>query len=402
MMDLKEGEIASRNIILLKVILFFLQLIVGFLSGSIVILAAALDSISDVVGLFASWFGLKIAQKQANEKFPYGYYKAESLATTTVSLVILYFGFNLFIKGINAFYTPKIIKEPILAMSLAFFSIFIALFLVKYLETVAKKINSSSLMANAQEKRIDILSSILVFLAVFANNFGILYLEAIVTILISLWVIKFGIENTLKSIYSLMDVSPSNHIDEKIKEIIASQKQVKKFKNLKIRKSGPLVFGEVEIEIASTIDVSKAHRITEEIEQEIKLKVPEVIHFTIHIEPSKITKSTIAIPVINNEGFESKISPGFTNSPFFAIVDSNFNCKIIKNSFNKKDNSEHSVADLIVDMGVNVVLIKKIEEIAFHTLSDQMVEIYTTNCDKVGEALKNYSKGKLNKKFKPC
>lgn len=86
---LKRGEKAALVTTGAKLFLALGKGGVSLFSGSLVLMTDALHSGIDVIPIFASWFGLKISQKKPDEKFPYGYYKAESLATLFISLFIL-------------------------------------------------------------------------------------------------------------------------------------------------------------------------------------------------------------------------------------------------------------------------------------------------------------------------
>ena len=85
---LKQGE-KTAGISTITIILFALvEALLGVLSGNIILIIDALHNAADSVASFASWFGLKISQRKPTEKFPYGYYKAENLATLFVSFFI--------------------------------------------------------------------------------------------------------------------------------------------------------------------------------------------------------------------------------------------------------------------------------------------------------------------------
>jgi len=97
---LKRGERAAKISSLAATLLLFSKGLVGTLSGSIALIADAVHSLSDVSTCLAVWFGLRFAQKKPTEAFPYGYYKAETLASLVVSVVILASGDSNF-SGIN-------------------------------------------------------------------------------------------------------------------------------------------------------------------------------------------------------------------------------------------------------------------------------------------------------------
>ena len=101
MEGLKKGKKVAAVATFATLFLTALKAIVGYLSGSAALIADAIHSGSDVVAIFASWLGLRLAERKPTETFPYGFYKAETLATLLISGFILYAGFELLIEGIH-------------------------------------------------------------------------------------------------------------------------------------------------------------------------------------------------------------------------------------------------------------------------------------------------------------
>ena len=87
---LKEGEKTAGIVTGITFLLALVKGLIGFLSGSVILMTDALHSAADSTTGFASWLGLKISQRKPNEKFPYGYYKAENLATFYICLHLVY------------------------------------------------------------------------------------------------------------------------------------------------------------------------------------------------------------------------------------------------------------------------------------------------------------------------
>ena len=91
---LKKGQRTALISSLISLLLEILKGIVGVLANSGVLIADALESTIDITSGLASFFGLKIAQKKPDEKFPYGYYKAENIASLFISGLIIYAAIN--------------------------------------------------------------------------------------------------------------------------------------------------------------------------------------------------------------------------------------------------------------------------------------------------------------------
>lgn len=138
--------------------------------------------------------------------------------------------------------------------------------------------------------------------------------------MVAIFVLKIGFESAKDSVYALMDISPNIEIKENIKKAIDRISGVEDFKDLKCRKSGPFIFGEVTIKVKEFLGIDRAHEIANDVERKIKEQVPSLESFIVHIVPLEKTKSKVVIPTINNKGLKSKISDRFGRSNYFAFV----------------------------------------------------------------------------------
>ncbi len=389
---LDKGSVATRNSAIVSVFLFILKLSGGLLTNSIVLLSDALDSGFDILTMIASWFGFKIAKRKPDEKFPYGYYKAESIISLFVSLLIIYAAINLIIEGFGHENLNKTYIWFALLSSGA--SVITSFFLSKYLLSQGKKINSQLLINNGKERLSDCIKSSSVFISLLLANH---YLETIITIVISLIILKVGIESVKNSIFSLMDISPSKSVEKNVRRNILAIPEVKSISSLKLRKSGPFVFGEVSVLLNENINIKKAHNIADLIE-----KTAGIDHIVVHIEPYKSNK-LIAIPVDSNNGLNSKISNSFAKAKGFLIINvRNNKISFLENKYiNKPIRAGPRVVDLLVKHNVDALIVRHIGEISFHKLRDMFIDIYKTNNKLVRTILKKFINNKLQKLLKP-
>ena len=316
----KQGEKTAGVSTIAIILLASVEVLVGFLSGNIILIIDALHNAADSVASFASWFGLKISQRKPTERFPYGYYKAESLATLFVSIFILYAAFELLLEGYSKLYAVSEIAMPLEALSIALVSAVGSYFLARYMKETGEKVDSQSLIANAQERMTHVFSSIIIFVAILLTFYKVSYVESIIIMFFSLVIFKIGVFTAKDSIFALMDVSPSQEIENKVKEVIASISGVEDFEDLKLRRAGPYIFGEAKVKIRKLVDVGRAHEISESIENKIKDKIDQIDSFTIHIEPYKARIQKLVIPIRNKDGLNSKIMDHFGRANHFIFV----------------------------------------------------------------------------------
>ncbi|RLJ00130.1 MAG: hypothetical protein DRP03_01650 [Candidatus Aenigmatarchaeota archaeon] len=403
---LRKGSKAASISFIICFILALVKGLVAFITGSVVLLSDALHSGADMVVMLASWFGLKIAERKPSEKFPYGYYKAESLATMFISFFILYSSINLLKEGYERLFLVPKIHMPALALFAASLSFITSFIISRYLMRTGREINSQLLVTSSKERLMDAVSSAVVFVAILLSYYRVLYAEGIVTILISLMILKIGLSAVKDSVFALMDVSPSKESEEIIKRIIKSTRGVVGFNNLRLRKSGPFIFGEVSIKVKEFINVEKAHEIADEIEERIKKRLNIVDSFIVHIEPYKGEKHKIAIPIEKPMGMGSRVTKFFGRSKFFLFVTtdkkniSGFYSK--RNPFSEKQiRAGLATAHFLIKENVDVLVTKEIGEISFHTLRDHLVDIYKIKGETAGEVVNNFLNNNLIRLKKP-
>jgi len=403
---LQKGQGIALKIVFVVISFAIAKGIVGFISGSVVLLADAVHSLADAFSTILVWLGLKISRRKPNQKFPYGYYKAENLSTLLVSLLIFYAGFEIIRVSIAKLTVSTDLHIPLVAISVALLDAIVMFLVGSYEVKIGKKIHAQSLIADGSESKMHVLSSSVVLVGLLASWLHVPYVEGIAGIIISLFIFSVGIVSAKNSILSLMDVSPNPSIEKKIRKIIKQTSSIQSLDILKLRESGPFIFGEAKVQIHSEVNVTRAHRITEEIEGEIKKQIPEIDSFLIYVEPPKKKKFRLAIPVRENQLLKSRISQSFSHSPFFAFVTlekEKITSLVIKeNPYQKKTlRAGLSVGHYLIKHKVNVVLTPEIGAITFHILGDDLVQIYQVQEQSLAQVIQDFLEGKLSLLSKP-
>ncbi len=392
MKDKFKRGLKTLNVVLFSLLfLVLLKYFVGTMTNTRVLIADAMHSLSDLVALLVVYIGIKFASKKPDDRFRYGYYKAETIAAFIISLFIMFVGLEIVLEGL--FEKQEIISNAIIAFFVAIISAGFSLFISKFEKNIAKELNLQSLDATSDESYADFLSSVGVAIAILLDMFGITVFDKLVTIALGFIIIKVGLENLRESIYSLMDVSPKG-IEENVKKTIEKYAELK---DLKLRKSGPFIFGECIIFLDSDLDLEKAHEITENIEKEIYKKFPFIQNIVIHVEPKEKEKLNVLVPVDEN----GKVSDHFTRAHHFVIYEWN------KGKYKKLKEYINNCKDIKIRaslyMGkyikdVDVVVAKNMGEIIYSILKSKNIKILKAKYEDVEKNLKDLKNLKEFKK----
>jgi len=396
--ELKKGQKVAGTAIWLEGILVAAKIIIGLLSQSIVLISDAIHSASDLLSVITSWFGLKIAQRKADERFPYGYYKAESLGTLIISLFILFAFWEMFSHGYTKLFSFSLIKIPLLAMAISLTDALALFFFGTYEIKIGKQVNAQSLIVMGKENKTHLFSSMVVFIGTLAAYYQIPYIEGLATIIISLLILKIGLAAAKNSIFALMDVSPGKEIEQGVSKAIKSVAGIEEFFDLRLRQSGPFILGEAKVGIRKSVDVERAHEIADRVESKVKREVPQIESFMIHVEPFKNNWRHLVFPVSEKRELNSKIDDKFSRAAYFLFV--NYKKEKLKGFYflrnpykGKKARAGLAVAKLCINQKSDVLITKEIGEIAFLALKENLFDIYQVKDGTVKEAVKGFLKG---------
>ena len=248
-LSFRKGEKAAKLSTIILLALCILKGIVSLTSGSVALLAGTIDSFSDVFSSVAVWAGLNIAKKKPTERFPYGYFKAETFALLAVALILMTSSVLIIWQSFQKLFEVYVISFSNLALGTAALSAVVYYLLAKYKSRIGHQIGSQALISEGLHSMVDVYASLLVFVGVFLGVLGFHFGEALIGFIIGVYVLIRGFLFGKDAVLVLMDVSPNPQMVNKMKLVAESVPGVKGSHDIRVRKSGPVFFGEVHIEL---------------------------------------------------------------------------------------------------------------------------------------------------------
>jgi len=269
------------------------KIIVGLMAGSLAVMGDGIDSATDVIISIVMIFTARIMNRPPNQKYVYGYEKAEGIATKILSLVIFYAGVQmLFSSGARLFSSEERVLPGMITIYVTLFSILGKLALAYYQSKQGKKINSSMLIANAINMRNDVLISIGVLVGLlFTFILKLPVLDAITGLIISLFIIKSSVSIFIDSNVELMDGVKDENIYNKIFEAVDRVSGASNPHRVRSRQIGGMYEIALDIEADGDISLNEAHKIAEEVEKSIKQSIENVYDIIVHVEPKGVKHS---------------------------------------------------------------------------------------------------------------
>ncbi len=275
-------------------ILLIFKFVAGVLGHSSAMVADAIHSLSDFATDIIVLFFVRISSKPADTTHKYGHGKFETLATAFIGFALLAVGIGILIEGtknIVAVVRGEVLQAPgVIALLAAAVSIISKEILYQYTVYKGRKINSQAVVANAWHHRSDAFSSIGTLVGITGAMFlGEKWrvLDPVAAVIVSVFILKVAIDILRNSLEELMEHSLPDAEEEEIKQIILSTNGVESPHHLRTRRIGNRVAIEVHIRMNGDMTLTKAHQITTEVEQQLKLRFGENTHIGIHTEPIK-------------------------------------------------------------------------------------------------------------------
>ena len=215
-------------------VLIIIKLTIGILSGSVAVLASAIDSVLDLIISAFNYFAINKSEQPADKTFNYGKGKIEALAAVIEGTIITMSGFFILYHAIKKAYVGEettLLGSSILVMAI---SLVITIALVMFLNYVAKKTNNMVIKSDALHYKTDVLSNgaILISLVLIYST-GLHLIDAIMGVIISIYIIYSAYEIIKEGVFILLDGSLDKEIVNEIKNIIESENGISNYHYLK-------------------------------------------------------------------------------------------------------------------------------------------------------------------------
>ncbi|HXG94441.1 MAG TPA: cation diffusion facilitator family transporter [Blastocatellia bacterium] len=287
-LDAKAKNAAARLSILAAAFLITLKALTGWLTGSISVWASLLDSVMDIFASVINFLAVRAASRPADEEHAYGHGKAESLAGLFQACVITLSGAFLIWEAIHRLREPHAVTAEWIGVATMMVSILVSLALVYRLRKIARQTDSPALKSDSVHYASDVYTNAGALIALaFVGVTGWLLADALISILISLYILWSAVTVARESINILMDRRLPFEIDEQVAQIVSRYRDegVAGFHDLRTRQSGSQKFIDLHLEVERGKSLEEAHAVTVRVLREIEAEIPRArVH--IHTDPA--------------------------------------------------------------------------------------------------------------------
>ena len=263
-----------------------IKLIVALFSGSMAVMASAIDSLLDILMSGVNFMAIRHAEQPPDECHPFGHGKFETLATLFQALVITTSGAWIIYESVTRLIAGKQIGNLNEGIGVLAFSAIVSWFIASYLSRVARQTDSSALEADSLHFRMDIYTNLgLMAGLLFIRWFHIHWLDSALSILVASYILHEAMQLIRRSLNEILDRQLPEEIQEQIHELIVGYTgPTAGYHRLRTGRAGSMKIMDFHLEVCKDMTVAEAHTLTDDLERKIKKEIPGA-NVIIHIEP---------------------------------------------------------------------------------------------------------------------
>ncbi|HIU11818.1 MAG TPA: cation transporter [Candidatus Onthocola stercorigallinarum] len=280
----KSGKIASILGILGNLFLLIIKCIVGIITNSQAMIADSINSASDIISSILTFIGNKIASKPRDEDHHLGHGKAEYIYSMLISILIILVAITVFKDSLVSLFNPSIFNFSIWYIIVCIVTILVKLGLFLYTNKVAKKYNNLLILANSKDHRNDMIVTFFTLLSGILMYYGINFVDSIVGIGISIFILATGIKIFIDSYDVLMDKTMNEDTKKEVLAIIKKYPEVKKIQHFNATPVGYLFQVSFTIFVDGNLSTFASHDIANKLEKEISA-LDDIYLTIIHVNP---------------------------------------------------------------------------------------------------------------------
>ncbi len=264
----REKTIVKTSIIgiVANVFLAGFKAFVGLMSNSIAIVLDAVNNISDAGSSLITIVGTKLAGREPDKKHPFGYGRIEYLSAMIISVIVLYAGITSFVESVKQIIHPETPDYSTVSLIIVAVAVVVKILLGRYVKSVGVKVNSDSLVNSGEDATLDSIISASTLVAAGVFLLFHISLEAWLGAVISVVIIKSGIEMLGETISRILGDRNDKELSKAIHDTVMSFPDVQGAYDLVLNNYGPDTWnGSIHIEVPDTYSADRLDRMLREI-----------------------------------------------------------------------------------------------------------------------------------------
>jgi cation diffusion facilitator family transporter len=268
-----------------NLVLTLVQIVVGVFAKSQGLIADGIHTLSDLVADFVVLFASHHSKKDADLDHPYGHQRFETAASLALGVILIVVGAGMLWSAFHKLEDPRTVQTVhAVALWVAGGALIAKELLFRYMLSVAKRVKSSMLVANAWHARSDAASSLVVGIGIIGNLAGFPILDPIAALIVGFMVAKMGWGFGWDALHDLMDRAVDEQDVEAIRRTLLETPGVQGVHDVRTRKMGDMIVVDAHLEVDASISVEAGHDIAVEARKRV-LRRHRVLNLMTHLDP---------------------------------------------------------------------------------------------------------------------
>jgi len=253
-----------------NVLLATFKAIVGVLSNSIAVVLDAVNNLTDALSSVITIFGAKLGNRRPDRDHPLGHGRYEYLSAMVIAAIVLYAGVTSLIESVKKIIEPEAADYSVTALVIIAAAVLVKLVLGRYVQAKGKQVNSGALVASGKDALFDAVLSSSVLAAALIFTFTGISLEAYVGVIISVVIMKAGVEMLRDALNDLLGHRPDGEVSSMIKHTICADPEVLGAYDLLMESYGPnLTVAAVHVEVPDFMTASEIDEMTRRVQHAV-------------------------------------------------------------------------------------------------------------------------------------
>jgi cation diffusion facilitator family transporter len=288
----ERGIALAQAGILINAALAAGKLVAGLVGNTYALVADAVESTADIVSSLIVWGGLRMADREPDEEYPFGYGKAEAISAAAVSLMLIGAAVGIAAEAIREIRTPHHTPAPWTLIVLVVVMVVKAV-LSRRVRAVGKDLRSTAVQADAWHHLSDAVTSAAAFVGISIAVLGSRYrggsgwesADDWAALLASGIIAYNGVQMLRPALHDLMDRMPGSEVVEPVREAAAAVPGVAAVEKLAVRKAGMVYQVAIHVQAAPQMPLAEAHALGGRVKAAIRARVPQAHWVLVHMEP---------------------------------------------------------------------------------------------------------------------
>lgn len=275
--QVREKGWAAASSVVAAIFLTSLKLVIGFMTGSLGILAEAAHSGLDLIAALITFFAVRVSDRPADETHLYGHGKVENLSALAETMLLLITCAWIIYEAINRLFFATVEVDPsIWAFLTMGISIVVDFSRSRVLARAAKKYHSQALEADALHFSTDIWSSSVVIVGLALVKLGevtgqksiLVRADALSALVVALIVIYVSLQLGKRTVDALLDRAPHG-LAEQITDAVTRVHGVKRVTQTRVRGSGNQIFVDLRVAVPRHLSFEESHAVTDAVQEAV-------------------------------------------------------------------------------------------------------------------------------------